>query len=192
MGALSGGLAGFLFGVSAFLVQTAITRELIASYGDSAVDHGAALLNPTLVIPMGLLGAFAGILYVLTSRFVPWLARAGGLPFAALLTLALQPLLAAGLDFFSAVVTVAVRGPGGSIKTGAIEDVAPPLLLGLLMSALLFLEGLAVHRFAQLGTRWMPRLPAAAYAVIAAGLGLPGLTFLGLLVLLATGRLGGE
>jgi hypothetical protein len=193
VGAVSGALAGLLFGLCALLIQTAITDQLITKYGDGAVDHGAAFLNPTLVIPMCLLGAFIGILYVAACQTVPLLARAGGLLFAALLTLVLQPLLAAGLDYFSAVVMVSVTGmsPSGLMtKCCAIEDIAPPLLLGLLLSALVFAEGLAVHRLARVGTRWMPWLPGAAYAVVAAGLGLPGFAYICLLLLLATGMLG--
>lgn len=195
VGALSGAIAGSLFGGCALLIQTVITDALINRYGDIAVDHGAEFLNPSLVIAMCFLGAFVAILYVWARHLVPWLARAGGVLFAVLLTLVVQPLLAAGLVYFSAVVSVTVTGetPSGFVsKCCAAEDVAPPLLLGLLMSALVFLEGLAIHRLMQVGARWMPRLPAAGYAVIAGGLGVPGLLFVGLLLLLASGTLGGE
>lgn len=64
------------------------------------------------------------------------------------------------------------------------------LLRGLLMSAVAFLDGLSIPRFAQLGRHWIPRLPAMAYAVITAGLGLPGVAVFGALVLFSTGTLG--
>src|SRR5713101_5601616 len=194
VGAVAGALAGFLFGVCAVLIQTAITASLIGRYGNSAVDHGAAFLNPGLVIPLGLLGAFVGVSYGAARPLIPWPGPVVGLLFALLLTLMLQPLLAAGLDYFSAVVSITRSGttPSGFAKTGSIpQDVAPQLMLGFMMAALLFLEGLTIAGFARLGTRWMPRLPRAVYAVVAGGLGLPGLAFFGLLILVAAGG-GGE
>lgn len=132
VGGLAGTLSGVLFGACAVLIQTAITASLINRYGDNAVDHGAALLHSGFVVTMGLVGGFFGILYMTACRRLPWLARAGGLMFAALLTLVLQPLLAAGLDYFSAVVSItqSLTSPSGFTKTGSFpQDVAPPLLL---------------------------------------------------------------
>lgn len=193
VGAVSGALAGLFFGVCALLIQTAITQDLISRYGNAAVDHGAAFLSPGLIPGMSALGAAFGIVYVAAWQFVPWPIRVGGILFAALLTLVLQPLLASGLDYFSAVVMVSVTGPNGlPDKCCTVTDVAPPRTLGLLMSALIFLEGLAIHRFAHVGLRLMPRLPAAVYAVITVLLGFPGVAFIGLLLLIATGVLGGE
>ena len=63
-------------------------------------------------------------------------------------------------------------------------------LLGLLMSAVAFVDGLSIPRLAQLGRHWIPRLPAMAYAVITVGLGLPGVAVFGALVLFSTGTLG--
>ena len=63
-------------------------------------------------------------------------------------------------------------------------------LLGLLRSAVAFVDGLSIRRLAQLGRHWIPRLPAMAYAVITAGLGLPGVAVFGALVLFSTGTLG--
>ncbi len=91
MGALSGALAGFFFGVCAVLIQTRITEALIAKHGDSAVDHGASFLQPAAIITMSFLGSFLGLLYAFARLRVSWLARAGGLLFAALLTLVLLP-----------------------------------------------------------------------------------------------------
>lgn len=63
-------------------------------------------------------------------------------------------------------------------------------LLGLLTSAVAFLASVSILRFAQLGRHWIPRLPAMAYSVVTAGLGLPGVAVFGALVLFSTGTLG--
>jgi hypothetical protein len=149
------------------LIQRAITASLINRYGDNAVDHGAAFLHSGFVVTMGLVGGFFGILYMTACRRLPWLARAGGLMFASLFTFVLQPLLAAGLDYFSAVVSItqSLPGPSAFAKTGSFpQDLAPPLLLGIVMAALLFLMGLTMNGFAQLGMRWLSRLPRAVHA----------------------------
>lgn len=198
LGAMSGALAGFLFGVSVVLIQTSITDALIAKYGYSAVDHGASFLQPVALITMSVLGSFLGLVYAFAHLRASWLGRVRGLLFAAFLTLVLLPLLVAHLDNFSAIVTVTQASTNlpldpFAVKTASVpEDVAPPQLLGLLLAALVFLEGLGIRLFAQLGARWIPRLHGVVYAVIATGLALPGLAYFGLLVIFATGLQGGE
>ena len=197
VGALSGGLAGFLFWFIAILVQAALTLVTIASYGrtaavDNAPSGGTFLTSPGVIIPFILVGSLGGVLYgaARAGLRIPGVVTALG--FAVLFALALQPLLSgANLDF-SAVAWIGQRSatpPGGYFKPSP-QQVVPPIVLGSMLAALIFLEGLAIALFARLGGALLPKLPAAAYAVIAAGLGLPGLAVLGLLLFIATGGAG--
>lgn len=194
VGALSGAVAGVLFWATAILVQAALTLATIASYGrtaavDNAPTGGTFLTSPGVLIPLILLGGFGGVLYgaARAGLRIPGVVTALG--FAFLFTLALQPLfVAANLDF-SAVAWIGQRSatpPGGYFKPSP-QQVVPPFDLASILAALIFLEGLAIAVFARLGDRLLPKLPAAAYAVIAIGLGLPGLGVLGLLLFFATG-----
>lgn len=194
-GALSGAAAGGLFGLCALLIQTSMTQVDIAKYGDAAVDHGAAFLQPGTILAMGALGGFLGLVYPVAVISTPWLGRWGGTGFAVVMTIVIQPLLAAGRYYFSAVVELIQSGttPSGVFKTGGVVvDLASPLLVIPLMSALLLLLGLAIHRLVQSVSGWLLPMPAGLYAVVAIVIGLPGSAFFVLLVLVATGMIGGE
>ncbi len=186
-------LAGFLFGVLAMLVQAVITHVTIASYGESRSDYGyASLAQPDVLIVFTILGSIFGVLYgaAIARLRTPGVPTALG--FAVLLVLVLEPLLSSGQGGFSAHVdmTQAVTGPSGFAKTFVFaQDVAPPHLLGSMLAALVFLQGLAISLFARLGGQLLPRLPARAYAVIAAG---PGVALLCLFLLVVALLSGGD
>jgi len=195
IGAVAGVAAGLLFGVVAMLVQTAISSVLRSTYGDAAIDHGAPFLQPALIVPLTALGSFVGLLYAAARVLAPWLARTAGLPFAALMTAGVWPLFYTTYVRFSAVVLVTQSGttPSGVVKTAKTAiDVAPPFVLAVLLVVLIFLEGMAINRLAELGARWLPELPRAVYVATAGLLGLPGLAIFVLLVLAAIGVSGGE
>jgi hypothetical protein len=194
-GALAGAGAGALFGMCAFAIQNAVTRNAVATYGDAAVDHGAPFLQAGSILSMCVLGGFVGLVYATVRVKRQWLSRWGGIVFAAVLAILMQPLLSAGLLYLSAVVTLTVSHtmPGGFVKSGPESmDLAPAWLWIAVMTAMVFVAGLLIHRLLALTTRWMPQLPGAAYAVIAGLIALPGLALFVLLVLSASGALGGE
>lgn len=194
LGALAGAVAGALFGLVAVLIQTAITRHDIARFGDAAVDHGAPFLYPNVILSLGLLGGFLGLAYAAIRSRQPWLAHGGGVVFAALLAVGLQPLLA-GRFYISAVVApmVSFTMPGGFVKSGpVIEDLLAPAAEVGAMAILVFLMGLAIHHLLWLASRLVPRLPLVVYVLICAVIGLPGLALFLLLFLLAIGAVGGE
>lgn len=191
---MSGVLSGILFVAIAILVQAALTQFVIAGYGRAAaVDNALAgsqlVARSDLFIPFGLLGGSTGLLYgaVRAGLKIPGLITALG--FAVLLVLVLEPLLVAANLGFSAVAWIGDRSatpPGGYFKPRP-EQVLPPLVLQSILAALIFMEGLAIALFARLGGRLLPILPVAAYAVIAAALGLPGLAVLALVMFVACG-----
>ncbi len=193
VGSLSGMLAGFLFGVLAMLVQAVITHVTIASYGESRVDYGyASFAQSDVLIVFTLLGSIFGVLYGAARVRLRTPGVPTALGFAFLLVLILEPLLSSGQGGFSAHVdmTQAVTGPSGFAKTFVFaQDVGPPYLLGSILAALVFLQGLAIPLFARLGGQLLPRLPARAYAVIAAG---PGPALLGLFLLAVALISGGD
>lgn len=192
LGALAGAVAGALAGVTAYGIQNFITQRLIAKYGSAAVvDWFAPLLAPDAILTLALLGGFVGLAYAVVYQ---WLTRWGGVPFAILVAVGMQPLLLGRLSF-AAVVTVHqfFLEPNGFTKTGDFgQDLLPlPLAVGL-MVVLVFLMGLLTHNLLAVALRWVPRLPAAVYALIAAVIGLPALCVFGLFFLLAIGAIGGE
>src|SRR5712692_6927892 len=141
VGALSGVLAGFLFGLITILVQAAITQVTIASYGKGAVYTIYPFdANPQQVIAFGLLGSLFGLLYGAAHSRLPTPGVATGFGFAVLLVLVLQPLFLSAHVSFSALIFM--------MRPGFIkllpEEAAPPLLLGSLLAALILLKGLAV------------------------------------------------
>jgi hypothetical protein len=194
IGACAGAAAGALFGLTAFIIQTSLTRNAIARYGDSAVDHGAGFLAPGAILAVCLLGGFLGILYAGARAGEPALARWHGLVFAAVLALGLQPLLLGHL-YISSVVTVTTTGvmPNGFVKSGElIQDLMPMPLAIAVMTGLVLLMGLLIHQLLRVVSRLLPRLPTAAYVVVTCAIGLPGIAILGVLLLAALGAIGGE
>jgi len=193
-GALSGGVAGALLGLTAFVIQTLITHDAAAKYGSAAVDFGAPFLTPGAILSMGLLGGFLGMLYAGLRIREPALARWQGLVFAFLLAVGLQPLLLGRL-YISGVVTVTTSGvlPGGFVKSGEyILDVVPRSLEVGVMVGLLLLMGLLMHQLLRLASRLVPRLPLAVSLIAAGAIGVPGLLIFGVLLLASLGAIGGE
>ena len=187
VGALSGAMAGFLFAVCAVLIQTAITETLITRYG-SSVDVSMVFYQPSLIIPLCLLGALFGLAYATARLRTSWPAAGFGVAFAVLMALVVGSLLLFNLMVFSTVVSVtrSFVMANGFTKSGTFgEDAIPSAATVSLLAVLLLLEGLAIHIFNKVGMRWMPRLPNVAYGAITAGLGLPGLTMFGLLLFIS-------
>lgn len=194
VGALSGVLAGILFGAIAILVQAALTQMTIARYGrsaavDNALTGNAFVASPDVLITFTLMGSLGGVLYGAARARLGAPGVVTTFAFAVLLVVVLQPLLLGARLDFSAVAWIGDRSatpPGGYFKPFP-EQVLPPLVLGSILAALIFVEGLAIALFTRLGGQLLPKLPATAYAVIAIGLGLPGLGVLALLVFVASG-----
>ncbi len=188
-------LAGFMFGALAVLIQAVITQVTIASYGASRIDSGYAVLSqPGALIPFTLMGSPFGVLYTAARARLRTPAVPTALGFAVLVVLILQPLLlSTQLDFSAHVdVTQIVAAPAPGFPDKAFvtaQDVSPPVLLGSILAALLWLEGLAITLVAVPVGRLLPRLPAAAYGFIAAA---PGLTLVGLLLLVVALLSGSE
>ncbi len=194
LGAMAGATAGGLFGLAGFVIQTVITQQDTAIYGDAAVDHGAPFLSSGVILSTALLGGFVGMLYAGVRARQAGLARWRGTLFAGLVAVGLQPLLAGRLSI-SAVVsaTITRTTPAGYVKSGPeIQDLASHAQELALMVGLVFLMALVTHVLLELASRRLPRLPAAVYAVIACAIGLPGLAIFGLFFLAAIGAVGGE
>jgi len=113
VGALSGATAGALFGACLFGIQAVDTTALRARYGDNLVTQGMMpFSDPSVIIPIGLVGGFVGLLYASARMGMPELARGGGLVFAALLTLVLQ--VSPWAAYFMAGVSVFIARAGGT------------------------------------------------------------------------------
>jgi hypothetical protein len=198
VGALSGALAGTLFGAAAILVQAALTQVTVASYGrtaavDNAMTGDAFVASPNVLITFVLLGGICGLLFGAARARLKTPGVVTTLGFAVLLVLVLQPLLLGAHLDFSAVAWIGDRSavpPGGYFKP-VREQVLPPLVLRSILAALIFVEGLAIALAARLVGQLLPNLPAAAYAVITMALGIPGLAIFALLLFVATGAGGG-